>query len=669
MSRVWIGGLGTAVSLVLLAQGASAQEVLLDGIVVTSTKTSEAAIDALSGSSALDNEELDEQFQADRASEILRTVPGVTTQETARDTAQAVNIRGLQDFGRVNVLIEGARQNFQRSGHSANGVFYIDPEMIGSIDITRGPTATIYGSGAIGGVLSFNLLTADDILKDGEYAAIRSRTRYASNGDGKLASETGAVKVGNFDIVGQLNFRESNNYEDGDGVEVTNSADDTDSKFVKARWRPAAGHQITGTVIDYTSEFVDQLGDVERDTEVANRQYTLGYTWQSATNPFIDFSAKAYHNETGLDQERLTFSPFEPIGSERSFNIETEGFDIYNTSRVDLGKVRWALTYGGDAFRDRVDTRDPAGNGDEFTPSGERTVYGAFAQSTLTFFNTVDLITALRYDNYELSGGDTRLEGDHVSPKVTLGVTPVEGFTVFGTWAEGFRAPAVTETLIRGVHPPPATFPLFPNPDLKPEVAQNVEGGVNLKYNGVLTAGDAFRAKAVVFHNEVEDYIGQVTRFDGSPPFGFSLQYQNIANVTLEGVELEAFYDARRWFLGIGAHRIRGEDDATGDPLASVPADQVTVTAGFRAFDDRLVAGTRARFVAEQDRVPDGATSLATDGYTVVDLFAEYEATEFATLNLNIDNLFDETYMQYLDAQNSPGFSARVGLTMRLGAQ
>ena len=101
-------------------------------------------------------------------------MPGVTTAETARDTAQSVNIRGLQDFGRVNVLIDGARQNFQRSGHNANGVFYLEPEMLKSVDITRGPTAMIYGSGAIGGVVAFSLLDADDIL------SLASRRRCAA---------------------------------------------------------------------------------------------------------------------------------------------------------------------------------------------------------------------------------------------------------------------------------------------------------------------------------------------------------------------------------------------------------------------------------------------------------------------------------------------------------
>ena len=52
---------------------------------------------------------------------------------------------------------------------------------------------------------------------------------------------------------------------------------------------------------------------------------------------------------------------------------------------------------------------------------------------------------------------------------------------------------------------------------------------------------------------------------------------------------------------------------------------------------------------------------VPTSGYTIVDLFAQYELSDQATVNLNIDNLFDKTYLQYLDLQNDPGFNARIG--------
>jgi hemoglobin/transferrin/lactoferrin receptor protein len=741
--RIGRGLLAAAAILISSTGQGLTQEIVLDGVVVTSTKTSEAAVDALSASSAVSKQQIDEQFNPEKVSEVLRTIPGVTTQETARDTATAINIRGLQDFGRVNVMIDGARQNFQRSGHSANGVVYIEPEMIKNIDITRGPSATIYGSGAIGGVVNFETLDADDILRPGEYAAGQTRVGYGSNGSSKLASETAAVKVGNFDILGQVTGRWNDDFEDGDGEKVPGSNDETDSKLLKARWRPAAGHQITTSIIDYNSDFVDQVEQdgTLYDTAVENRQYTLGYTFASPTNPLIDFSAQVYYNETGLDQTRLSggdntfFSttpgstgtacttadlvPFRPspapvflpagapcfihpdtfpVGAQRSFNVETEGADVFNTSRFAAAGVKVALTYGADGFRDTVHTADPTGSGDEFTPSGERQVYGGFVQSQLTFFNDmVDLIGALRYDSYELEGGTTDLSDDHVSPKVTLGVTPLPGITVYGTYAEGFRAPALSESLLSGFHPGFAHFQLLPNPELQPEVANNIEGGVNLKYNNLLKTGDAFRAKFSAFRNKVENYIDQVVTDPGegyllfvrpgctgvNPSIGcipvsflplfdnVSVQYQNVRDATIEGIEFEAYYDARAWFAQVGAHRIRGTNDDTGEGLYSIPADQITLTVGVRALQERLVAGVRTRIVGAQDRFVEDLDLAAyhhAQAYTLVDLFAQYEVTEQATVNVNIDNLFDETYRQHLDQYNSPGFSARVGLTMRLGA-
>jgi hemoglobin/transferrin/lactoferrin receptor protein len=700
MNGRWLFGVaGCASALVIMSGAAIAQGIPLDGIVVTSTKTSEAAIDALSGTSVLDKTQLDQQFQADRPATFLMTLPGVTTSETARDTATAINLRGLQDFGRVNVLIDGARQNFQRTGHNADGAFYIDPEMIKRVDITRGPSATIYGSGAIGGVAAFDLIDADDILKPGEMSAVRTRTRYSSNGDGRLASGTGAVKVGNFDVVGQLNGRWSNEYEDGSGKEVANSGDTTKSGMAKARWRPALGHQFTGTIIDYNSEFVDTTatGGSPRATEVNNQQYSLGYTFSRPDTPLVDFSAKVYRNDTEVEQRRKTavfippgtpgFPPGGvniPIGATRTFNVETMGTDVHNTSRFNYGAVKLALTYGGDVFRDQVTNIDPFEGGDVFTPSGERTVGGAFVQSRLTFFDKIDLITALRYDTYNLSGivvtsggtQDLETDGDRVSPKITLGVTPVKGITVFGTYAEGYRAPAVTESFVSGFHPAPGPpFEFLPNPFLRPEVAHNFEVGVNFKYNSIVTTGDAFRARVVAFRNKVDDFIDPTLdptyQSPGSPFPNGAFRYLNISQATLEGIELEAMYDAKSWFAGVAAHRIRGTNEDTGEGLYSVPADRVVLTAGFRTLEQRLTTGGRVHFVAAQNRLPSvffGAAAIEpSEAYTLVDLFAQYEINPNATLNLNIDNLFDKNYRQYLDQDNSPGLNARIGLTVRFG--
>ena len=104
-----------------------------------------------------------------------------------------------------------------------------------------------------------------------------------------------------------------------------------------------------------------------------------------------------------------------------------------------------------------------------------------------------------------------------------LGVTPVAGFTPYVSYAEGYRAPSITETLIAGEHATGGGPPLFPcpsgnvglfcflpNPALRPEVGKNKEAGLNLKDDGIFSAGDSFRGKFNVFRNDVDGYIDLV---------------------------------------------------------------------------------------------------------------------------------------------------------------
>ena len=126
-------------------------------------------------------------------------------------------------------------------------------------------------------------------------------------------------------------------------------------------------------------------------------------------------------------------------------------------------------------------------------------------------------------------------------------------------------------------------------------------------------------------------------------------------------------YDARKLFLGLSATHIRGTDVDTGDPLLTIPADQIVVTGGVRLFGEKLLAGGRLRFVADQDRVPTGV--VASDAFTTVDLFGQYIINDNVTLNLNLDNLLDKAYIQYRDQSYSPGFNAKLAVTVRFGAE
>lgn len=683
---------------------ARAQDVLLDTISVTTTKTEEKAIDSLGGVSVVGRREID-RFQPSRISDVFRDVPGVTSQENANDPAQSINIRGLQDFGRVNVMVDGARQNFQTSGHRANGVFYLDPEFIGTVDIARGPVSTIYGSGAIGGVVLFRTRGVDDLLAPNERYGVSQKIGAGTNGAGLWSSTMVGTRLGNnsADLVGQFVTRHTYNYQDGLGRVIPDTGSELVGGLAKMNVRPADGHEISATAMKQDYDFTNNgsTGNSARFAdEVKTGTYTLGYRFQRRDVPLLDFNVKVYDTTTNNTQTFLRDSPSRvfsalgaKFGSKAHFDIDTKGFDAFNTSRFDVGPVAHALTYGIDGVQDHVKTDDSAGGfGAALTPSGERRLGGAFLQDELRYGGWLRVIGAARYDQYELNSAITNASGDHVSPKITVGVSPVVGIEFYGTYAEGYRAPAITETLIAGIHPFPA-FVILPNPNLRPEVAHNIEGGVNIKFDNVARPGDKLRAKATVFSNKIDDFIDidnastshLVIFIPGAPaslcnriPGAFAsglcsflpdLQYQNIARATINGVEFEGAYDFIDGFVSVAATHLEGRNAITNTTLVSVPPDRVSGTLGLRFLDGRLTAGFRLTGVEGKRLFPPDGTISSSKPYGLVDLFASYRHNEYVQADFTVQNLLDKRYQQYLNSDYSPGLVAKAAVTVKFASQ
>jgi hemoglobin/transferrin/lactoferrin receptor protein len=659
---------------------ARAQEaVSLDPVTVLATKTEEKTTDSLAAVSAVRQDQL-QQTMPSKPSDILFGVPGVSFQERADDPGTAINIRGLQDFGRVAVVIDGARQNFQRTGHNADGVFYLDPELIGSADVVRGPVANIYGSGAIGGVVSFNTKEVDDVLRPGEHWGILSRGELGSNDLQGSGSTFAAFRPNpNVDLIFGGVRRSSSNYNDANGNEIQNTHSDDWSGLAKATFRPADGHEVKFGFTSYNAKFdTGQDPSSIYSTNVDNQIATARWRYSKPEDRLFDFDVSTYWTHTGTEQTKTggagsAVSGF--IGDMRNFDINTIGFDAHNTTRFDTGPVRHALTYGGDAFRDKVDT---SGFGTVFTPSGERTVSGAFVQLKSNYSSWLEVISAVRYDSYDLSGGGLGSSGDRLSPKITVGITPAPWITPYVTYAEGYRAPAITETLVTGTHPVFPQFDLLPNPLLHPEVGKTKEAGVNLRFNNIWKAGDALRAKANIYRNDVDDFIEQTlvnfgdTAVGGAtctnmltlpfPPIavpGFCEQYQNIPHARLDGFELESNYDAGLWFGGLNYSHVRGKNTDTGAPLAKVPPDAVTTTLGVRLLERKLTLAVRWQAVSAKnaDDIPSNNGTLvfpATGSYNLVNFYVGYQINPDVLASFAVENLLNEQYARYMTSYPDP---------------
>jgi hemoglobin/transferrin/lactoferrin receptor protein len=675
-------------------------DVNLDTITVTPTRTESSVVDAMAGASVITSGEIKQQ-QPGSIADMLQNVPGVASEVTPNDPGQSINIRGMQDFGRVNILIDGARQDYQISGHNANGTFYLDPQFVGQADIVRGPVSNIYGSGGIGGVVSFTTPGVDSVLNaDEKYGALQ-RFIVGSNGSGVVTSTAGAARVGpNVDIYGQFLYRNSTSYADGNGSVVPDSGSSVLGGLFKLNVRPSEGQQISLSALTQNDRFANNgtsNSGARFDDNVLTGTYTLGYTYKAPSTPLIDLSSHVYYATT---QNRQTFiapdldGVYSALGVQPGAPLEDKinsyGFDLHNTARFTTGMFDHALTIGGDGTLDHVTTSDEAGGFiSALTPSGNRSLWGAYVQDEISYNSWLRVLGALRQDGYNLSGGGNSSGGTHLSPKLTIGITPIRGIEFYGTSAQGYRAPSVTETLIEGVHPFPS-FTFLPNPDLIAETAHNWETGVNVKYDNVFRPGDSVRGKATVFTNLVDNFIdleqvGEpiLTSFvPGIPnsacpslPPGLCIpfqpfQYVNVNQARLSGVELETGYDWGSGFATFEGSAINGKNLETGNSLTTVPPYRASGTLGFRFLDDHsLVAGIRLTAVgASPKNVPtatDGGGPLPTAGYGLVDLFASYAYNDRVSANFSVNNLLNKEYTQFLNVEPNPGITVKGGITIK----
>jgi len=628
---------------------------LLDRITLSASRIDEAAIDALAAESHVDQEQI-ERTKANSVADVVRAVPGVAASANGDDPATSINIRGMEQSGRVVVTLDGARQDYWRVGHGS-GTFYIEPELLKEVTVIRGPASNSFGSGGVGGVVAFETIDASDFLAEDENWALNERLGYETNGHGFTTSTTGAYRFSDdADVLGNLVYRKRQPYEDGNGDLVPWTGEQVVSGMLKGSFRPADGHEIKlGMIRQYYDDYITGSSGSPSATlsryaaDTSNETYTASYSYKPE-NELIDFKINAYHNNTRADQFQVW--PRGAIGNTRYYEVATTGVNATNNSRFDGLGFEHTLTYGAD-YHHLTGESDT----DHFG-AGTQDAAGGFLQWKGERDEWLEIIAAMRYDAYSLRGQDKTLawktlSGDRWSPRVSVGVTPVQGLQFYGAYSEGYRAPTVQD-VFRGGGAHGSSNNYVPNLLLQPEVAKSLEAGMNIKYNDILALNDALRAKINVFDTRVEDYI----EVDLTNPIRTAA---NLGDARLRGVEFEGTYDANWAFVSLSGALIDAKFTSgvyKGQALNNTPLNRFSATLGFRALEEQLVFGAQFLHVGEitrTSRTNPAAAPVVDPDFQLVNLFADWTVNEHTKLGFAVENLFDE---KYTDPQSSWSTSA-----------
>lgn len=124
-----------------------------------------------------------QRFRGSSPGDFLNGQPGVMVGDVRNSGAVDINVRGIQGMDRVPVVLDGSLQsNTLWQGYAGVATrTYIDPDMIGSVTVEKGPSAAPDAVGATGGVARMSTIAADDILLDGKSVGVRIRGGLSGN--------------------------------------------------------------------------------------------------------------------------------------------------------------------------------------------------------------------------------------------------------------------------------------------------------------------------------------------------------------------------------------------------------------------------------------------------------------------------------------------------------
>ncbi len=672
-----------ALSTTLTAVSANAEnaEDDVDVITVTATKTERSVFKTPTAVAVIEQEEID-RFIPLSFKDVLEGVPGLSVQGGSRRIAEEPSIRGFSDQQLV-LRLDGARQNFDQQHR---GRFFVDPALIKRVEVIRGSASSLYGSGAIGGVLSLETKGAKDLLRDGQDIGARSSLGYQSNGDELFASGGLFGQADKIDFLGNVVFREVyNDMVDGSGNPIVDSQDRIVNGHTKFGFEPTQ-HQrfevnadfFNGTGLNPTAS--DGVSSpttvVARDT----KEYNIrgNYSYNDPDNAIVNFKAVVHYGDVRTTEDRLFDDRLDVS------NFKSYGIDLHNTSRfMASDQINAAFTYGFEYFKDEQDGTRNGSDRIEF-PDAERKFAAGYAQLEIDIMDgLVSIIPGVRYDSFDLTSNGsfvTREESDF-TPRVALGINPTEALYLWGSYSEAFRAPTLTELYNDGVHfSVPGGFgpgtlvvnEFVPTPRLEAEQAKSWEVGFRFRQTDIVTDGDSLQISANYFSTEVDNFVDTVVTYvdfakppSFTPPFGpvsFFGTTQNVnSQAEIDGFEGEVRYESTYFSASVSGFTANGKNPLTDEGLSSIAPDSMTISLRGKMPDYGLQVGTRVTITAAQNDVPQD--SVTTDGYETVDLFASWSpnggALQNTVFSFAVDNVFDEDYSIHPTVIRQPGRSFR----------
>ncbi|ECC6545613.1 TonB-dependent hemoglobin/transferrin/lactoferrin family receptor [Salmonella enterica] len=610
-----------------------------DTLTVTATGNPRSAFEAPMMVSVIDTADPENQTAAS-AADLLHSVPGITLSGTGRTNGQDVNLRGYDRRG-VLVLVDGVRQGTD-TGH-LNSTF-LDPALIKRVEIVRGPSALLYGSGALGGVIAYNTVNASDLLMESRQYGFRV---FGTGGTGDHSLGMGASAFGRTDNLDGLiawSSRDRGDLRQGDGTTAPND-ESINNMLAKGTWKIDGAQALSGSLRYYNNAAQEPKNPQEvaatsasnpmTDRSTIQRDMQLSYKLAPQGNDWLSAESTVYWSEARINAQNLD-------NTNEYREQTTKGGKVENRSRLFTDSfASHLLTYGGEYYRQE---QKPGGATTGF-PEAKIDFSSGWLQDEITLRDLpVTLLGGTRYDNYRgSSDGYADVDADKWSSRAGMTISPIDWLMLFGSYAQAFRAPTMGEMYNDSKHFSIGRFYTnywVPNPNLRPETNATQEYGFGLRFDNLMLSDDALEFKASYFDTNAKDYISTTVDFAARTTMSY-----NVPNAKIWGWDVMTKYTADLFSLDLAYNRTRGKNTDTGEYISSINPDTVTSKLNIPLAHSGFSVGWIGTFANRSTHVSSQYTKQP--GYAVNDFYVSYQgqqALKGMTTTLVLGNAFDKAY-------------------------
>lgn len=148
------------------AEVESGQVKQLDTIIVTTTRLDTKLQDVPATVSIITKDRMDE-LQVNSTEDLIRYEPGISIKRITSGVDPFGNLGSFQIRGvggnRVQIQVDGSRIQEQIQDGNRN---FVDLSTLKAVELVRGPSSVLWGADALGGLVAYQTLDPDDLLKN-----------------------------------------------------------------------------------------------------------------------------------------------------------------------------------------------------------------------------------------------------------------------------------------------------------------------------------------------------------------------------------------------------------------------------------------------------------------------------------------------------------------------